>query len=133
MRKKRGFTFLELMIIILILAILITLAVPQYQSMKERAYAVEAIRNMQAMMKIKIAERFSDMVGLMPYYSEPVGDENIDCYISVNEKNWSYQYGTGGASTSEMHYYATRKNGPYKDCQIELRYNPRTKETIWRG
>ena len=43
--NKKAFTLLELIIVILIMGILTTLAVPQYQTLKEKAIATEVVQN----------------------------------------------------------------------------------------
>ena len=42
--NKKAFTLLELLMVVIIIGILATLAVPQYQNFREKAIAAEAIR-----------------------------------------------------------------------------------------
>jgi len=49
--KEKSFTLVELLIVVMIIGILATLAVPQYQKMVERAEAAEAIQNIGSIMR----------------------------------------------------------------------------------
>lgn len=44
---KRGFTLLELLIVIVIVGTLVTIALPKYQNALERGRALEGVRNVQ--------------------------------------------------------------------------------------
>lgn len=57
MRKQAGFTLIELMIVIAILAILLAIAVPAYQDYSIRARAAEGI-SVAAGAKLAVAETF---------------------------------------------------------------------------
>ena len=56
-RKQDGFTLIELMIVIAILAILLAIAIPAYQDYAARAKASEAV-NLSAAPKLAVSETF---------------------------------------------------------------------------
>jgi len=56
-RKQDGFTLIELMIVIAILAILLAIAIPAYQDYSARAKASEAV-NLSAAPKLAVSETF---------------------------------------------------------------------------
>ena len=66
--KSRGFTLIELMIVIAIVAILVALAVPAYQDYTIRTKVAECISN-SAIPKVAISE-FYQSVGRYPYVEE---------------------------------------------------------------
>ena len=48
MRRRRGFTFIELMVVVLVLSILATLAILKYMDLKHRALSSSATADLQA-------------------------------------------------------------------------------------
>jgi type IV pilus assembly protein PilA len=63
MKKQQGFTLIELMIVIAIIAILAAIALPAYQDYTTRAKVTEVI-NMMAPAKLAVAETSSSVGGL---------------------------------------------------------------------
>jgi len=100
---KRGFTLVELIVVILIIGVLSTLGLVQYGPAREGALDREAIVNLkliQAAMKIYGME-----VG--GYFdSSDVGVLNQDLKLALPTRNWAYTTeDTGDVS-------ATRQNSP---------------------
>ena len=90
---QQGFTLIELMIVIAIVAILVALAVPAYQDYTIRAKVAECINN-GAVPKLSISE-FRETVGWYPVDSVQAG-------IDANSGNTQYCTGTtySGSSTT---------------------------------
>ena len=69
--KQKGFTLIELMIVIAIVAILVALAVPAYQDYTIRTKIGECVNN-AAVPKLQISE-YRETVGDMPANSDEAG------------------------------------------------------------
>ena len=110
--NRKAFTLLELLIVILIIAIITTLAMPQYQLMVERSIATEAIG------MLGILRRDAEA---MLQYGTPISDSPM---VVRETKHWTYppavaQYEPGG-STAAIFGFAVRKNGAYMGTYISI-------------
>ncbi|OJA07314.1 hypothetical protein QHL1GM_02880 [Halomonas sp. QHL1] len=78
--KQGGFTLIELMIVVAIIGVLASLAVPQYQNYTARAQASEAL-TITGGLRADIAEQYS-LRGAMPtaaaQLSSDASDDNLD-------------------------------------------------------
>ncbi len=70
MKNVRGFTLIELMIVIAILGILLAIAIPAYQDYTIRARISEGI-NLAASAKLAVAETFTATGGTLPFVATP--------------------------------------------------------------
>ncbi|MDR5696553.1 MAG: prepilin-type N-terminal cleavage/methylation domain-containing protein [Armatimonadota bacterium] len=109
MRKdERGFTLIELIMVIVILAILLALALPAYLGTRKKAYLAEAQENLQEM-------RTSAWL----YYVERNTFEGFNGQPAATTANWSFEYGTGDAESITM--TATGRDGsPVADATVTL-------------
>lgn len=71
-RKQSGFTLIELMIVIAILAILMAIAIPAYQDYSTRAKVSEGV-SLAAPAKLAVAESSSSLGGLSNFTSAKSG------------------------------------------------------------
>lgn len=62
MGKKYGFTLIELMVVIAVIAVLVTVAVPNYKKFQLRARTAEAKRNLGALRQSEEAYRLENSV-----------------------------------------------------------------------
>ncbi|MFW5659381.1 MAG: pilin [Bacteroidota bacterium] len=93
MRKQAGFTLIELMIVIAILAILLAIAVPAYQDYTIRARAAECV-NLAASAKVAVSETVQS-TGAFPETNETAGWDGAS-----GENCSSVDVGTGGQITA---------------------------------
>ncbi|WP_424245064.1 type II secretion system protein G [Elusimicrobium posterum] len=93
MINKKGFTLIELMVVVLIIAVLAGIAVPQYTSSIEKARATEAVVNMKA-----ISDSLNRYYAQRERYPSGTTEERIKAldidvelpkYFSVSISNYS--------------------------------------------
>ena len=120
--RKKGFTLVELMVVIIIMGILATLAIPNYNNSLERALGQEAKANLKL---IAAAERIYRMETNTYYPSfgneTNIANINSNLKLSLTEAKWDYSV-TGGASTFTV-FAARWGSGGYLDCGYVLAYN----------
>ncbi|MBI4845337.1 MAG: type II secretion system protein [Candidatus Omnitrophica bacterium] len=110
---KKGFTLVELLMVVIIIGILVTLAVPNYYRSIERAKAGKAKAAMDAIRKAEIQYRAfndeyidlnGDMAELEPY------DLPADIVDDANDSDWTYS--VDGSGEDAMLIHAERDDGP---------------------
>ncbi len=118
---KKGFTLLELMIVVIIVGILATIGVQQYMPAKERAMGKEAQLNLRL---IAAAERVYRMENDVYYPANGVtvsaiNSINSNLKLNIPTTNWIYQI--AGTATGYTATASRRGTGGYLDCQWEVR------------
>jgi len=122
-KKERAFTLLELIMILLVVAILIALAVPQFQIFREKAIAAQAITRMGMLRKtLLIRDQF-------PYEFEY---SDLGLSILHVDKYWFY-LGKVPGPPAMFQLNARRINGAYQGTYINLDINLKTGESTWHG
>ncbi len=108
--KRYGFTLMELMLTVIIIAILVSIAVPNYINTVERARAREArstLESMRAAEQTYASER-RVMIDLDASDSDPWTMVGLEDPHNNNRRSWNYTFdSTSGNGT------ATRNSGPY--------------------
>lgn len=115
--KKNGFTLMELMLTVIVIAILVSIAVPNYINTVERARAREAratLESMRAAEQTYASERRT-MIGL------DASDSNLWTIVGLedphtnNRRSWDYSFNAGTGTGT-----ASRISGPYSTWTITL-------------
>ena len=99
--SKKGFTLMELLIVIIILAILISLSIPTYQKTIERAKDKEAIANL---LLIQAAEKIYKLE-TNKFYPESgsvtvIGTINDELRLDLKENIWDYSVEALGSGSN---------------------------------
>jgi len=123
MIKQRGFTMVELLIVVLIIGILVSIAVPNYYSALERSKCAQAIHNIKTMRSAMLA-----------YYVENqtfVGADlaTIGALVNatfISNSDWTYAPPTVAAGTFTL--TATRQTGTHIGKTITL-----NQDEVWGG
>jgi prepilin-type N-terminal cleavage/methylation domain-containing protein len=110
MINKKGFTLLEIVIVVIIIGILATLAIANYGKTKENVLDKEAIYNLKL---IQVAEKGYkiDMGTYYPLTGSDLSIANINANLKVSllsgsNRSWDYTVWNTGCAR------ATRYNGP---------------------
>jgi prepilin-type N-terminal cleavage/methylation domain-containing protein len=86
---KRGFTLLELLVVLIIIGVLSTLGITHYGGVREQALDREAVANVLLIMSAERIYRMEDDNQLW-YYSNDVGQLNTNLKLSLSPGNWNY-------------------------------------------
>ena len=108
MRGKRGFTLIEVLIVVIILGILATIAVPQFGAIVEKSRAAEVATNIAAIRTGYEVWRLENDGNFPAYANLAAINVGLDCQITASAR-WTYAT-TGGADTYTI--TATRVGGP---------------------
>ena len=141
--NKKAFTLLELLMVVIIIGILATIAVPQYEKFKEKAIAAEAVRMMGAIKRAQFRYKAehgeyatvnnlgeSDILGM---------DFRVHSSLRDQDAYWTYgTVGGAGPRTGKLFINAYREyknrlpHGWLEGTTIELIWDDDTGVT-WEG
>ena len=116
--KRKGFTLVELLMVVIIIGILVTLAVPNYYRSIERTKAAKAKAAMDAIRKAELQYRaFNDSYGGTLSDMEPY-DLPADLWDDDSDGDWDYSITDNTDDTLEI--TADRALGPNSGSTLTM-------------
>lgn len=120
-KLKKGFTLIEMLVVVLIIGILAAIALPQYRKAVERANAAEALPLLKAfclsqqeyyVLHNTYAEKFDDLDVSIPWSGNTKWRNNSVMKDTISNDKWSLQiYSETGWGN---HLFLGRISGKYK-------------------
>ena len=120
---KKGFTLLELLIVVIVIAILATFAIPQYLKAVERAKEAKGKHNLSLIAQAEKMYRAENDVYLN-FGADP-GTTALNDYVELLDvdADTDWDYSVAGATASAFTATATRVDGPNAAETIVLNQN----------
>lgn len=117
--KRKGFTLVELLMVVIIIGILVTLAIPNYYRSVERAKAGKAKAAMDAVRKSELQYRaFNDEYTAV--LDPDLTDFDLPGDIADDGDDGDWTYTITANTTDTLEITATRNNGPHAGDTVTL-------------
>ena len=111
---KKGFTLLELLVVVIVIALLATFAIPQYLKAVERTKVSKARAHLKLLEKAEIMYRADNDTYLAIAFLAPIDSSGLGDYVELigldNDNDWDYLALVVG---SALYLVARRQAGPY--------------------
>ena len=95
MTRRRGFTFIELLVVVTIVGLLSSIAVPKYRAMKQRAQATNVLADLQVV-RVAVMSYYADYNQFPPEAGPGTAPANLEKYLPVGfgfaRDTWSMDY-----------------------------------------
>ncbi|OGX16370.1 MAG: hypothetical protein A2166_06410 [Omnitrophica WOR_2 bacterium RBG_13_41_10] len=118
-KKERGFNLLELVIVITVIGILVTLALPPYNRSKEQVLGKEAQSNLRLILAAEKTYRMEYGTYWPPSsFNFDIEEINNNLKLFLTNTNWWWII-TGGGSTFTALVQRLGVGG-YKDCEYTI-------------
>lgn len=111
LRERKGFTLLEVLIVIVILGILAGLAIPVYQGQVNRSYLQEALRAMTAYRESAMRYYADTTKGNLDYTTMTVANTGYDPNTEVGGQTNHFSYVVGDQAAAAYTIEATCTSG----------------------
>ena len=119
MRNKKGFTLIELMIVVAIVGILAAIAIPAYLDYAVKAKLTEVSSAMDA-----LEQAASEYHAAQGFFPDDTGDyANVDGFTAVSREyvdSWNYE---PGATNNEANFIAILNLTPVNQCTMIMGVN----------
>ncbi len=119
MMKKKGFTLVELLMVVIIIGILVTIAVPSYYKSIERTKAGKAKASLRTITNAQVQYR-----AINDTYTTTLADlADVDLPAELqggDDGDWTYDSAAITEITSDITTTATRSAGPYSDNTVTM-------------
>lgn len=102
MMKKNGFTLAELLIVVVILGVLASIAMPKFYPQKEKAVVAEAVAMLSAIRQGELGFKLENGVYKNSFSSD--ADWNMIGIDNPNTGNTRFQYSVSGTTDSPPDY-----------------------------
>lgn len=95
MTRRRGFTFIELLVVVTIVGLLSSIAVPKYRAMKQRAQATNVLADLQVV-RVAVMNYYADYNQFPPEAGPGTAPPNLEKYLpegfGFRRDTWSMDY-----------------------------------------
>ncbi len=116
--KKNGFTLLELMMVVIIIAILASIALPNYLRLTEKARSTEAINVLGAVRASEMRYRVQSPTNI---YTNVLAD--LDYFGSTSPASFGTRWTNPVLDTTANTVMVNRSTGPLTGSQIGIELN----------
>ena len=136
MRVIKGFTILELLIVVIIVGILASLAIPYYIKTAESSKAAEAYTNLGAIRQAELVYYSKTGIFIYQYESYPptgptsLSGLNIEDPHTMSNRSFNYVADDDPIGAPPV-IMAVRKDGPYQGDYIAMDINGSINEDNW--
>lgn len=127
--NRKGFTLVELIMVVIIIGVLAATALPQYVGFVERARAAEAINKIGV---IKVAQAAYSMDNTSGYFNSAASSALIATGLGVNIASTLWDFNTTGTDNTSFAAIATRNGGSSGGTIIQLTYY-NNGGSVWSG
>ncbi|WP_428074278.1 type IV pilin protein [Candidatus Avelusimicrobium luingense] len=127
MKNTKAFTLIELLVVVLIIGILASVALPQYQKAVEKSRATQGLTVLKSLAQAakahymasgSYATRFDELDVEMPWTGTTKGYTGVESTDTRSSDDWSLQIYTAHNQNSLFMY---RIRGPYQGIMFEYR------------
>lgn len=87
--RKKGFTLLEVLIVVIIIGILASIAMPQYMSTLQKAKSSEALTNLGSI-RSAMGRYYYEQIALTSAYAQINGTDLSKLDVAVTGADWTY-------------------------------------------